>query len=80
VFLGYGGGGGIVARVAELEVRSCPEPRFPGQVPSQLALPEILAGDALSLEGVELSVVELGHTDTQNPGSLWATAKAVKPS
>ena len=26
------------------------EPRFPGQVPSQLAVPEVLEGDALSLE------------------------------
>jgi glyoxylase-like metal-dependent hydrolase (beta-lactamase superfamily II) len=46
------------------------EPRFPGQVPSQLAVPEVLAGDALSLEGEELKVVELGHTDTQHTTAL----------
>ena len=46
------------------------EPRFPGQVPSQLAVPEVLEGDALSLEGEELNVVELGHTDTQHTTAL----------
>ena len=46
------------------------EPRFPGQVPSQLALPEVLDGDALVLEGEELNVVELGHTDTQHTTAL----------
>jgi glyoxylase-like metal-dependent hydrolase (beta-lactamase superfamily II) len=46
------------------------EPRFPGQVPSQLAVPEVLEGDALSLEGEELKVVELGHTDTQHTTAL----------
>jgi len=30
------------------------EPRFPNQVPSQLAAPEVLTGDALHLEGEEL--------------------------
>jgi len=45
-------------------VESFWEPRFPGQVPSQLVAPEILEGDTLSLEGEELRVVELGHTDT----------------
>ena len=46
------------------------EPRFPGQVPSQLVVPEVLEGDALSLEGEELNVVELGHTDTQHTTAL----------
>src|SRR5215469_8298358 len=36
------------------------EPRFPGQVPSQLAVPEVLDGDTLYLEGEELKVIELG--------------------
>ena len=31
------------------------EPRFPGQVPSQLVAPEILEGDTLYLEGEELN-------------------------
>jgi glyoxylase-like metal-dependent hydrolase (beta-lactamase superfamily II) len=51
-------------------IRSFWEPRFPGQVPSQLAVPEVLDGDALSLEGEELNVVELGHTDTQHTTAL----------
>jgi hypothetical protein len=40
-------------------VKSFWEPRFPGQVPSQLAAPETLEGDTLYLEGEELKVVEL---------------------
>jgi len=48
------------------------EPRFPGQVPSQLAVPEVLNGDALFLEGEELKVIELGHTDTQQTTALHA--------
>ena len=46
------------------------EPRFPGQVPSQLAVPEVLEGDRLFLEGEELNVIELGHTDTQHTTGL----------
>src|SRR5215467_3092260 len=38
------------------------EPRFPGQLPSQLVAPEVLEGDTLHLEGEELKVVPLGHT------------------
>ena len=48
------------------------EPRFPGQVPSQLVLPEILEGDTLYLEGEELKVIELGHTDTSHSTALYA--------
>jgi hypothetical protein len=51
-------------------IRSFWGPRFPGQVPSQLLVPEVLDGDALSLEGEELNVVELGHTDTQHTTAL----------
>jgi len=40
-------------------VRSFWEPRFPGQVPSQLAVPEILKGDTLYLEGEEPRVIDL---------------------
>jgi glyoxylase-like metal-dependent hydrolase (beta-lactamase superfamily II) len=46
------------------------EPRFPGQVPSPLVAPEVLAGDTLYLEGEELEVVELGHTDTVHTTAL----------
>lgn len=51
-------------------VRSFWEPRFPGQVPSELALPEVLDGDTLYLEGEELKVVHLGHTDTSHTTAL----------
>src|SRR5215470_2938682 len=51
-------------------VKSFWESRFPGQVPSQLVAPEILESDALYLEGEELRVVELGHTDTANSTAL----------
>jgi glyoxylase-like metal-dependent hydrolase (beta-lactamase superfamily II) len=47
------------------------EPRFPGQVPSQLVAPEILDGDTLYLEGEELKVIELGHTDTAHSTALY---------
>ena len=53
-------------------IRSFWEPRFPGQIPSQLAAPEVLTGDALHLEGEELKVIELGHTDTVHSTALYA--------
>lgn len=51
-------------------VKSFWEPRFPGQVPSELVLPEILEGNTLYLEGEELRVIELGHTDTSHSTAL----------
>jgi glyoxylase-like metal-dependent hydrolase (beta-lactamase superfamily II) len=51
-------------------IKSFWEPRFPGQVPPQLALPKVLAGDTLFLEGEELKVIELGHTDTAHSTAL----------
>lgn len=53
-------------------IKSFWEPRFPGQVPSQLAAPEVLTSDALHLEGEELKVIELGHTDTVHSTALYA--------
>jgi glyoxylase-like metal-dependent hydrolase (beta-lactamase superfamily II) len=52
-------------------VKSFWEPRFPGQLPSQLAAPEVLNGDTFYLEGQELKVVELGHTDTSHTTALY---------
>jgi glyoxylase-like metal-dependent hydrolase (beta-lactamase superfamily II) len=52
-------------------IRSFWEPRFPGQVPSPLVAPEILDGDALYLEGEELRIIDLGHTDTANSTALY---------
>ena len=37
---------------------------FPGQIPDKLVIAEELRGDVIDLEGYELVVVELGHTDT----------------
>src|SRR6201985_3896115 len=52
-------------------IKSFWEPRFPGQVPSPLAVPEVLKGDTFYLEGEELKVVELGHTDTVHSTALY---------
>jgi glyoxylase-like metal-dependent hydrolase (beta-lactamase superfamily II) len=52
-------------------VKSFWEPRFPGQIPQQLAAPEVLQGDTFYLEGEELKVVELGHTDTSHTTALY---------
>ncbi len=46
------------------------EPRFPGQLPLRLLAPEVLDGDAFTLEGKALKVIELGHTDTSNSTAL----------
>jgi len=48
------------------------EPRFPGQIPSQLAAPEVLEGDTFYLEGEALKVLEFGHTDTSHSTGLYA--------
>jgi len=52
-------------------VRSFWEPRFPGQLPSQLAAPEALDGDTFLLESEPVKVVELGHTDASNSTALY---------
>lgn len=48
------------------------EPRFPGQLPSQLVAPEALQGEGFQLEGETLRLVELGHTDTSHTTALHA--------
>jgi glyoxylase-like metal-dependent hydrolase (beta-lactamase superfamily II) len=40
------------------------EAAFPGQIPDNLVIAEELKGNVIDLEGHELVVVELGHTDT----------------
>src|SRR5258708_22362635 len=45
-------------------------PRFPGQLADQLVLAEELSGNVMDLEGHELVVVPLGHTDTDNTTCL----------
>ncbi|KAF5999292.1 MBL fold metallo-hydrolase [Streptomyces sp. WAC00263] len=44
--------------------------RFPGQIPDRLVAAEPLAGDRLELEGQDLVVVGLGHTDTDDTTCL----------
>ena len=44
--------------------------RYPGQIPEHLVLPEELQGNVIDLEGRELVVVEVGHTDTDNTTCL----------
>jgi glyoxylase-like metal-dependent hydrolase (beta-lactamase superfamily II) len=40
--------------------------RFPGQIPGALVLADELAGDRFTLEGHELVVVDVGHSDTDD--------------
>ena len=46
------------------------EPGFPGQIPEKLVMAEELHGNVIDLEGHELVVVELGHTDTDHTTCL----------
>ena len=51
-------------------LESCWKARFPGQIPERLALPDLLDGDELELEGQTLKVVDFGHTDTDDTTGL----------
>ncbi|MEV7185676.1 MBL fold metallo-hydrolase [Kitasatospora sp. NPDC093102] len=44
--------------------------RFPGRIPGRLVAAQPLDGDRLDLEGNDLVVVELGHTDTDDTTCL----------
>ncbi|MDL2400295.1 MBL fold metallo-hydrolase [Rhizobium mayense] len=57
-------------QIAPEFIKSFWEPRFPGQLPSTFVAPEVLDGDTFYLEGNELKVVELGHTDTSHTTAL----------
>ncbi|HWZ57361.1 MAG TPA: MBL fold metallo-hydrolase [Gemmatimonadaceae bacterium] len=46
------------------------EARFPGQVPRQPTIAEEFTGNVLELEGRELVIVPVGHTDTDNTTCL----------
>jgi glyoxylase-like metal-dependent hydrolase (beta-lactamase superfamily II) len=39
-------------------------PLFPGQIPDRLVIAEELKGNVIDLEGHDLVIVEVGHTDT----------------
>jgi len=43
-------------------IKSFWEPRFPGQVPSLLVVPQVLEGNTLYLEGEELNVSKIKST------------------
>jgi glyoxylase-like metal-dependent hydrolase (beta-lactamase superfamily II) len=40
--------------------------RFPGLIPENIILPDEMKGNSLHLEGHELNVVDVGHTDTDD--------------
>jgi glyoxylase-like metal-dependent hydrolase (beta-lactamase superfamily II) len=44
--------------------------RYPGQIPEHLVLAEELKGNVIDLEGRDLVVVEVGHTDTDHTTCL----------
>jgi glyoxylase-like metal-dependent hydrolase (beta-lactamase superfamily II) len=44
--------------------------RYPSQIPERLVIAEELKGNVIQLEGRDLVVVELGHTDTHHTTCL----------
>jgi glyoxylase-like metal-dependent hydrolase (beta-lactamase superfamily II) len=46
-------------------------PRFPGQIPEKLAVPEAMNGDEFELEGEKLVVLQTGFSDTHDSTSLY---------
>jgi len=51
-------------------LRTAWEPAFPRQIPDNLVIAKELEGRVITLEGHELLVVELGHTDTDHTTCL----------
>ncbi|HYN06157.1 MAG TPA: MBL fold metallo-hydrolase [Vicinamibacterales bacterium] len=51
-------------------LRTVWEPAFPRQIPDNLVIAKELEGNVIDLEGHELIVVELGHTDTDHTTCL----------
>lgn len=45
---------------------------FPGQIPANLVIAEVLQGNEIDLEGQSLRVIEVGHTDTKSTTVLHA--------
>jgi glyoxylase-like metal-dependent hydrolase (beta-lactamase superfamily II) len=45
-------------------------PRFPGQIPERIVIAQELGENVIDLEGHELHVIEVGHTDTDNTTCL----------
>jgi glyoxylase-like metal-dependent hydrolase (beta-lactamase superfamily II) len=44
--------------------------RYPGQIPERLVIAEELKGNVIQLEGCDLVVIEVGHTDTEHTTCL----------
>jgi glyoxylase-like metal-dependent hydrolase (beta-lactamase superfamily II) len=59
----------VMRRNVEL-LQAAWEPSFPGQIPSNFVVAKELDGNSIDLEGQELVVVELGHTDTDHTTCL----------
>ncbi len=51
-------------------IKSFWESRFPGQLPKTLAAPQAAVGDTFELEGEQLRIIPLGHTDTSHTTAL----------
>jgi glyoxylase-like metal-dependent hydrolase (beta-lactamase superfamily II) len=60
----------IQEQITPESIKSVWEPRFPGQIPSELIAPEVLDGDTFYLEGSAIRVVELSHTDASHSTAL----------
>jgi glyoxylase-like metal-dependent hydrolase (beta-lactamase superfamily II) len=67
----------LPAAIEQMRVGATPEflesfwrPRFDGKLPRALVFPEPLEGHTIGLEGHELGVVELAHTDTDQTSCL----------
>jgi glyoxylase-like metal-dependent hydrolase (beta-lactamase superfamily II) len=61
----------IQDQIRPASIKSVWEPRFPGQLPSQLVAPEVLDRERFYLEGEVVNVVELGHTDASHSTALY---------
>ena len=60
----------IASQIASDFIETFWKPRFPGQIPENLVGVEELEGGRFELEGKELVVVDLGHTDTDDTTAL----------
>jgi glyoxylase-like metal-dependent hydrolase (beta-lactamase superfamily II) len=58
-------------------LRSWWQARLPGQIPERVVIAEELAGNIVKLEGQDLVVVEVGHTDTHDATVLHVPAIGV---
>jgi len=56
---------------ANVAHRAAWEASFPGQIPANLVMAKELEGHAIDLEGNELRILELGHTDTDHTTCLY---------